>query len=201
MKVFIPVHCWANPMGCNYWSVLHDNAERSSLVEAVLAQCPCSDGFAFPLQWLHISNWNFQVFHEVGGHGSQGTESPSRNHKTAEPWFHPTSAHSLAVLTFLGSTRKLRAKFFVFPLGQLKKNTFPEQNCSKEMLSGTKSPVIQEREVRWMSWGSLALACPAICNTEKAEILLISLCFVTWMMKPSYFVALLNFPLSHRAKF
>lgn len=143
MKVFIPVHCWANPMGCNYWSVLHDNAERSSLVEAVLAQCPCSDGFAFPLQWLHISNWNFQVFHEVGGHGSQGTESPSRNHKTAEPRFHPTSAHSLAVLTFLGSTRKLRAKFFVFPRVNKKKilsqsKTVQRKCCQAQSLQSSR---------------------------------------------------------------
>lgn len=41
---------------------------REKLKEAVLqvAQCPCPDGFAFPLQWLHISTWSFQVFHVVG---------------------------------------------------------------------------------------------------------------------------------------
>lgn len=44
--------------------------------------------------------------------------------KQARPQFHPPSAHSISVLTLAGSTRKLRAKHFVFPL-VTEKNTFP----------------------------------------------------------------------------
>lgn len=152
--------------------------ERSPLVEAVLAQCPCSDGFAFPLQWLHISNWNFQVFHEVGGftscYGRQGTGSPSRNHKTARPQFCPTSVGYICA-HFVRIHQEIEGKAFCFAPASIKKY-FPSSKTAQRKCCQAQSLQSSRKEkVRWVSWGSLALACPDICNTEKAEILLISL--------------------------